>query len=207
MKRPLGEEGFSLIDMTVGLVLLGIVLLSIYALYRPTFSFSRTVGERLAAQQDIRLAIDRMARALHETTLSPGRLVVYSAGDGCEGAYQGCIGFVTARDGECAGAFQLSAGAPNWQATIYVWRDTVANELRLHCDTGTTFPVTRWPPPALEPYAVMGARVVAASFALDPPGVSAPASVAMAVQEQIPGAAGSAPPKMFFNRTVFVPQN
>jgi type II secretory pathway pseudopilin PulG len=207
MKRPLGEEGFSLIDMTVGLVLLGIVLLSIYALYRPTFSFSRTVGERLAAQQDIRLAIDRMARALHETTLSPGRLMVYSASDGCEGAYQGCIGFVTARDEQCTGAFQLTAGAPNWQATLYVWRDTSANELRLYCDTSTTFPASRWPPPTLEPYAVIGARVVAASFALDPPGASAATSVAMALEEQIPGTTRSGPPKTFFNRTVFVPQN
>lgn len=207
MKRPLGEQGFSLIDMTVGLVLLGIVLLSIYALYRPTFSFSRTVGERLAAQQDIRLAIDRMARALHETTLSPGRLVVYSAEDGCADAYQGCIGFVTARDEQCTGAFQLIAGAPNWQATLYVWRDTAAHELRLYCDTSTTFPVTRWPPPTLQPYAVIGARVVAASFALDPSGASAPTAVAMAVQEQIPGPTRAAPPKMFFNRTVFVPQN
>jgi type II secretory pathway pseudopilin PulG len=207
MKRLLSDQGFSLIDMTVGLVLLGIVLLSIYALYRPTFAFSRTVGERLAAQQDIRLAIDRMARALHETTMAPGRLRVYPAEAGCSGASEGCIGFVTARDADCTGAFQLIAGAPNWQATLYVWRDTAANELRLHCETSTTFPVTTWPPPTLWPYTVIGTRVVAASFALEPPGGSEATSVAVTVEEQIPGSSRSSRQKTFFSRTVFVPQN
>lgn len=207
MKRVLGAEGYSLIDMTVGLVLLGIVLLSIYALYRPTFALSRNIGQRLAAQQDVRLAIDRVARSMHETTLAYGRMRVYSAAAGCTGAYEGCIGFVTARDGDCTGSFQLVAGAPNWQATVYVWRDTAANELRLHCEPGTTFPVTTWPPPDLWPYAVIGTRVVAASFTLEPLGSPTPTSVAMAVAEQIPGPPRSTLQTRFFNRTVFVPQN
>jgi type II secretory pathway pseudopilin PulG len=207
MRRLFGNEGYSLIDMTVGLVLLGIVLLSIYALYRPTFALSRNIGERLAAQQDVRLAIDRVARALHETTMAFGRIRVYSAKAGCTGAYEGCLGFVTARDAECAGSFQLVGGASNWQATIYVWRDTAANELRLHCDPSTTFPVTTWPPPTLAPYTVIGTRVVAASFTLEPLGNPAPTSVAMAVEEQVPGPPRSRLQTTFFNRTVFVPQN
>jgi type II secretory pathway pseudopilin PulG len=207
MKRFSAEGGFSLIDVTVGLVLLGIVLLSIYALYRPTFAFSRIVGERLAAQQDIRLAIDRMSRDLHETTMVPGRLRVYSTEAGCTGDYEGCIGFVTARDSGCTGSFQLIGGSPNWQATLYVWRDTTANELRLHCETGTTFPVATWPPPSLEPYTVIGTRVVAASFTLEPPGKPEPTSVAMAVEEQVPGPSRSSLPKRLSDRTVFVPQN
>lgn len=207
MKRLLGAEGYSLIDMTVGLVLLGIVLLSIYALYRPTFALSRNIGQRLAAQQDVRLAIDRVARSMHETTLAYGRLRVYSAAAGCTGAYEGCIGFVTARDGDCTGSFQLVAGAPNWQATVYVWRDTAQNELRQRCDPSTTFPVALWPPPALEPYTVLGTQVVAASFTLEPLGSPTPTSVAMAVAEQIPGPPRSSLQTRFFNRTVFVPQN
>src|SRR2546425_5889121 len=127
MRRLCADQGFSLVEVTVGLVLFGIVLLPIYALYGQTFTFSRNIGERAAAQQDVRLAIDRLARALHETTAAFGRMRVYPAGVGCTGAYEGCIGLVTGRDAECAGSFQLVAGAPNWQATLYVWRDTASN--------------------------------------------------------------------------------
>lgn len=207
MRRPSGTAGYSLIDLTVGLVLLGIVLLSIYALYKPTFALSRNIGQRLAAQQDVRLAIDRVARALHETTMAFGRIRVYSAEAGCTGAYEACIGFVTARDAGCTGSFQLVAGAPNWQATLYVWRDTAANELRLYCDPSTTFPATTWPPPTLEPHTVIGTRVVAASYALEPLGSPAPTAVAMSVEEQIPGPPRSRLQTVFFSRTIFVPQN
>src|SRR3989441_10545496 len=113
MRRRSTSAGYSLIDITVALMLLGIVFLSIYALYRPTFVLSRDIGGRLAAQQDIRLALDRLARALHETTMAFGRMRVYSPEAGCAAPYEGCIGFVTARDAGCAGSFQLVGGAPN----------------------------------------------------------------------------------------------
>jgi hypothetical protein len=205
MRRVSGDQGYSLIDVTIGLVLLGIVLLSIYALFRPTFAFSRTIGERLAAQQDVRLAIGRIARDLYETTVE--RMRIYSPEAGCTGAYEGCLAFVTARDAECRGSFQLVAGAPNWQATLYVWRDTASNELRARCDSSTTFPVTTWPPATLEPYRVIGTRVVAASFALEPPGSPAPTSVEIRLEEQIPGPRGSRVQTTFFTQTVFLPQN
>lgn len=207
MRRLSAAEGYSLIDVTVGLVLLGIVLLSIYALYRPTFALSRNIGERLAAQQDVRLALDRMAPALHETTAAFGRMRVYSAEAGCTGTYEGCIGFVTARDAACTGSFHLVAGAPDWQATLYIWRDTASNELRLRCDPSTTFPAAIWPPSALEPYRVIGTRVAVASFTLEPPGSPTPTSVAMALEEQVTGPSRSKPQTKVFNRTVFVPQN
>ena len=207
MRRLCGDQGFSLIDVTVGLVLFGIVLLSIYALYRPTFAFSRTVGERLAAQQDVRLAIDRIGHAVHETTAALGRMRVYPTEAGCAGEYEGCIGFVTARDAECTGSFQLVGGAPNWQATLYAWRDTNSNELRLRCDSSTTFPVSTWPPPTLEPYRVIGTRVVSASFTLEPSGSPTPTWIAMTLEERIPGPRRSRLQTTFFSRIVFLPQN
>jgi type II secretory pathway component PulJ len=149
MRRPSREAGFLLVDLIVGLGLLGFVLLAIYHLYGSTFVLSRDINNRLAAQQDVRLALDRVARALRETTHAFGRLRVYPAEAGCSGAYEGCLGFVTARDANCTGTFQLINGAPNWQATMYLWRDTASNELRLRCDPGTTFPVVTWPPPTL----------------------------------------------------------
>ena len=207
MRRRSAADGYSLVELTVGLVIMGIVFLSIYALYRPTLVLSGNIGERLAAQQDVRLALDRLARPLHEATMAFGRIKVYPPEAGCDGAYQACIGFVTARDAGCTGPFQRVAGAPNWQATIYVWRDTSSNELRLRCDPRMTFPVATWPPPALEPYTVIGTRMVAASFALEPAGSPAPTSVSVAVEEQVAGSTRSTTPSTLVNRTVFVPQN
>jgi hypothetical protein len=205
MKILRDARGYSLIDLSVGLVLLGIVLLSIYALYRPTFRLSRSIGERLSAQQDIRLAIDRIGSIVRESTTAFGRMRVYSTNDGCAGAVDGCIGFVTARDGDCNGVFHLVAGTPDWQATIYLWRDTATKELRLRCDPDSTFPAPTWPGPALAPYTVIARRVVASSFAMEPAGSSDPTSIAVAVTEQIAGPQG--PEDTLLVRTVFIPRN
>lgn len=207
MKRLAASEGYSLIDLTVGLLLLGIVLLSVYALYRPTFALSRGIGDQLAAQQNIRLAIDRVARAMHETTTAFGRLRVYPAEAGCAGVYEGCIGLVTPRDHACAGGFHLVGGAPDWQATIYVWRDVASKELRLRCDTTTTFPVETWPPPSLEPYTVIGTRVVSASFTLEPSGDTEPTSIALVLEERVSHPPRGRGPVTLVHRTVFEPRN
>ena len=203
------ERGYAIIDVVVGLVLFGLVLLCVYRVFIPAFALSRDAVERLSAQQDVRLAIDRVARQLHETTLAFGRTRVYTAASGCADPYEGCIGFVTARSAACAGPFQLANGAPDWQATIYIWRDATANELRIRCDATTTFPVTRWPPPALAPYGVVGTHVTTASFTLRPEGGALPAAVAVALREEISaGSRGSPSPQAAFaNRTVFVPEN
>jgi type II secretory pathway component PulJ len=208
MTRPRTERGYSIVDVLVGLVLLALVILSIYQLYLPTFRLSQNIHEGLETQQDVRLAIDRVARALHETSTAFGRVRLYGAESGCTGAYEGCIGFVTARDAQCAGAFQLVGGAPDWQATMYVWRDTASNELRLRCDASSTFPVSTWPP-TLDPYSVIGTKVVSASFTLQPVESPVPTAIAVALQEQ----AATASPQTSryhtktFNQTVFLPQN
>lgn len=207
MGRLRTERGYSIVDVLVGPVLLALVVLSIYQLYIPTFRLSQNVHEGLEAQQGVRLAIDRVARALHETSTAFGRMRLYAAESGCSGAYEGCIGFVTARDA-CVGAFRLVGGAPDWQATVYVWRDTSSNELRLRCDASSAFPARAWPP-ALEPYTVIGTKVVAASFTLQPAESQIPTAIAMALQEQ--ASTSSRPASRYhtssFNRTVFLPQN
>jgi hypothetical protein len=204
--RRLGtEQGYSIVDVLVALVMLALLLLSIYRLYIPTFALSQNLHEGLEAQQDVRLGLDRVSRALHETTTAFGRLRVYGPQAGCAGAFEGCIGFVTARD-TCTGPFRLVGGAPDWQATIYVWRDTESNELRLHCDAGSTFPVGAWPPP-LEPHVVIGTRVVAASFALQPAEGPVPAAISLALQEQASSRSTSRYHTSSFNRTVFLPRN
>lgn len=205
MRRVSRESGYLLVDVIVGLGLFSFVLLAIYHIYGPTFSLYQHIDERLAAQQDVRLAFDRVARALHETSAAYGRLRVYQPEAGCSAAYEACVGFVTARDSKCSGSFQLIDGRANWQATLYLWRDTASNELRLSCDPTATFPVTRWPPRALEDYIVLGRRVVAASIALQPAGLARPASIAIALQEQ--ASASSRRPINFFSETIFLPQN
>jgi hypothetical protein len=207
VKHP-PEAGYSIVDVLVGLVLLALVILSIYQLYIPTFALSQNIHEGLEAQQDVRLGLDRVARALHETSTAFGRVRLYAASSGCSGAYEGCIGFVTARDAQCTGTFRLVGGAPDWQATIYVWRDTSSNELRLRCDASSTFPASAWPP-TLEPYTVIGTRVVAASFAFQPADSPVPTAIGMALQEQAstPSRRVSRYRTTSFNRTVFLPQN
>jgi hypothetical protein len=208
MRRPHAEQGYSIVDVLVGLVLLALVLLSIYQLYIPTFTLSQNVHDGLEAQQGVRLAIDRVARALHETSTAFGRVRIYGAESGCAGAYEGCIGFVTARDMQCSGSFRLVGGAPDWQATMYVWRDTQSNELRLRCDAGSTFPARAWPP-AQEPYTVIGTKVVAASFTFQPADSPVPTAIAVALQERAstPSRAASRYQTSSFNQTVFLPQN
>lgn len=206
MARLLTERGYSIVDVLVGLVMLALVILSIYRLYIPTFALSQNIHDGLEVQQDVRLGLDRVSRALHETTTAFGRLRVYAPEAGCTGAFEGCIGLVTARDA-CTGAFRLVGGAPDWQATIYVWRDTLSNELRLRCDTASTFPVEVWPPP-LEPHTVIGTRVVAASFTLQPAGGPVPSAIAVALQEQQASSRSTSRYQTSsFNRTVFLPQN
>jgi hypothetical protein len=206
MRRVSEEVGYLLVDVIVGLALFGFALLAIYHLYGPTFALYRNINDQLSAQQDARLALDRVARALHETTSAYGRLRVYPGESGCSGAYEGCIGFVTARDAKCTGTFQLIDGAPNWQATLYLWRDTRSNELRLRCDPSITFPAGVWPPPVLEPYAVIGNHVAGVSIALQPAGSPRSRAIAIALREQAPPSLHRSPP-MVFNETVFLPQN
>ncbi len=205
--RHLSEEGgYLLVDVIVGLALFGFVLLSIYQLYVPTFVLYRNINDQLSAQQDARLVLDRVARALRETTSAYGRLRVYPGDSGCSGVHEGCIGFVTARGANCTGTFQLIDGGPNWQATLYLWRDTRSHELRLRCDPSTTFPADNWPPPTLEPYAVIGTHVARVSMVLQPEGSPRPAAIGIALQEQAPTSLHRSP-TMVFNETIFLPKN
>jgi hypothetical protein len=192
--------------MIVGLSLFGFVLLAIYYVYGPTFALNQRIDSRLSAQQDVRLALDRVARSLRETTTAPGRLKVYTEETGCAGGYQGCIGFVTARGGDdCRGEFQLIDGAPNWQATLYLWRDTASNELRISCDRGSTFPVDQWPPRNVNPFVVVGTHVVDAAVTLRAVEGTRPTAIAIALREEAAGYRGA--PTNFFNETIFLPQN
>ncbi len=195
------EAGATSVDLIMAVVLLSLVLIVVYQVFIPVFALSSNTDERLNRQQDVRLALDRLARDLHEGTAATGRLRVYSPGTGCTGSYEGCIGFVTARDG-CAGDFRVVGGAPNWQGTIYVWRDVAANELRRRCDTTTAFPIPAWPP-ALTPYTVIGREVVEVSFTLRPDGVQ------VSLRERAVTATRSSRRYQteFRNQTVFVPQN
>jgi len=203
------EAGYAMVDVIMGLVLFGLVIVAVYQVFLPAFALSRSGNDRLAAQQDIRLAVDRVARQLHETTLAVGRIRVYPPAAGCTAGYEGCIGFVSARRGDCTGPFQLRGGAPDWQATIYIWRDTAANELRWRCDRSSGFPAAHWPPPSLAPYTVIGRQVAAASFALEPAGSENPMAVEIALREQPP--AGARRPvalrSELFRSTVFAPEN
>lgn len=203
LRKHIGQEhGYALVDAVTGFVLFALSLVSIYQVFIPTFALWRNSDERIVRQQDVRLVIDRLARDLHETTTSFGRLKVYTAAEGCTGAYEGCIGFVTARDNTCAGVFQVApSGDPNWQATIYVWRDVASNTLQRRCVPGTISPAGTWP--AQPSSLVIGWRVIQTSFALQSGGI------VLSVREQ--ASTASRPTyryqTTFFTRTIFLPLN
>ena len=204
MKDGHWERGHTLVDVIAGVVLMALVIFSLYQVFIPTFALSRNSSERLVRQQDVRLALDRLARDVHETAAN--RITVYGTGNGCIGSYQGCMALVTPRT-NCSDGFQLTTGFPSWQATIYIWRDTASNELRRRCDTTTTFGAGTWPP-TLTPYTVIGTSIVEAAFTLEPAGSPSPTSLAIVLREQ----AASAPQSRryqteFQNQTVFLPQN
>ncbi|MDR7518763.1 MAG: hypothetical protein QN123_04225 [Armatimonadota bacterium] len=193
------ESGRTSVDLVMGVVLFSLMVVSLYQVFIPTLVLSRNTTERLDRQQDVRLAIDRLARELQETTMTPPRLLTYA----CSGPYQGCIGYVTARV-NCTGQFQMTAeGYPNWQATVYVWRDTASNELRRRCDASTAFPVSAWPPATLTPFTVVARDVAEARF------TRLAAGVEVFLRERAPGAlrSGRRYQTDFVNQTVFVPQN
>lgn len=100
----------------------------------------------------------------------------------------------------------MIGGAPNWQAVIYLWRDTAAAELRLHCDPSTTFPSSTWPPTPLIPYTVIGTHVTAAAITLEPEGSPRPTSIAIAIQERSATPARRSPAELV-NQVIFLPQN
>ncbi len=202
------QAGYTAVDVVTGLTLFALTLVSLYQVLLPTFALWRNSDDRIARQQDVRLAIDRLARDLHETTMAFGRLKVYTAGEGCTGAYEACIGFATARDTGCGGTFQLTAsGDPNWQAIVYVWRDVPSRELRRRCDTSVQMPATTWPP-ALTPHEVIGRRVILTTFTPLPAGPN-PRGIEMVIREV--GDTAARPTYRyqtnFYNQTLYLPQN
>jgi len=217
LRRFLADDrGYSAADAVTGLVLLALTIVSLYQVMIPSFALWRNSDERIARQQDVRLAIDRIARGLHEATLEFGRMRVYNCTGA--GANENCsaIGFVTTRDNNCAGQFQYvpGTGMPEWRAVVYVWRDAATSELRWYCDTLSTQPDPTLPA-GLGPYTVIGTRLTLASFTLcnpcapTPVGSVNPIAVAVAFQEQ--AATASRPTYRyqtnFYNQTIFLPMN
>src|SRR3990172_6906879 len=102
-----------MVDLGVGMGGFALVTAGVYQVFIPVLKFARSTNERLSVQQDVRLAMDRMARDMRESDMS--RLQVYPGG--------AAIGLVTARAG-CSGAFTVDAasGRPLWQAMVYIVR-------------------------------------------------------------------------------------
>src|SRR3989304_4004486 len=89
-----------MVDLVVGMAGFALVTAGVYQVFIPVLKFAHSTNERLAVQQDVRLAMDRMARDMRESDMS--RLRVYPGGT--------AIGLVTARAG-CRGAFTGDAAS------------------------------------------------------------------------------------------------
>jgi hypothetical protein len=121
-----------MIDLVASMAIFALVTAGVYQVFIPFLKMARSTSERLAVQQDARLAMDRIARDLRESTVAVGRFRVYGGGT--------AIGLVSARP-SCTGAFTIDAtsGRPLWQAMIYIVRDAASEEIRAYCDTVSTF--------------------------------------------------------------------
>ena len=128
------SRGFLFIDLMVGMAVFTLVLVGIYQVFIPVLKFARSTNERLSVQQDVRLAMDRMARDVRESSMAR-RIRTYPDGGGP------AIGMVTARAG-CSGSFAIDqpSGRPYWQGIIYIVFDAASGEVRRYCDASTTIP-------------------------------------------------------------------
>jgi len=232
LKRFLADQrGYSVADAVTGLVLLALTIVSLYQVMIPSFALWRNSDERIARQRDVRLAIDRMARALHESSSAFGLLRAYNCNP--FGSNQNClaIGFVTARTSNCTGPFQAPppAGVPIWQAVIYMVTapdptDPTQIQLRQYCDSSAVPPVgpavslpdlSSIPCPSLTPpttCTVIGRRLSQVSFTLCSPCMGTGGNrtaVAISLEEQ--AATASRPTyryqTSFYNQTIFLPMN
>ncbi len=144
-----------MVDLVAAMAIFAVVTAGIYQVFIPFLKMARSTNERLAVQQDARLAMDRMARDLRETTTAFSRLQIYGGGT--------AIGLVSARP-SCTGAFTVDAvsGRPLWQAMIYIVRDAPSQEVRAYCDAGSTFAAAA--PVTTAPYRVLAGNVQTLTF-------------------------------------------
>lgn len=131
-----GRSGATLLEVVMALAILSIVLGSIYGVFVLAVKRAEHAQARAKIQQETRVAIDRIARELRETSRDPAAVQFYNT------ACTGCaIGFRTARD--AAGNFVVEMnnmlptyGQPQWQGVVYLYRDGAM--LKRHADYSTT---------------------------------------------------------------------
>lgn len=178
-----------MVDLMASMAIFALVTAGIYQVFIPFLKMARSTNERLAVQQDTRLAMDRMARDLRETNVA--RLRVYGGGT--------ALGFATTRPG-CTGAFTVDgpSGKPFWQAVVYIVRDAPSGEVRAHCDaTSPLFPASAGPVTS-GPFRVLADNVQLLSFVQS----SSFDSVSIELHERTPRGDTDR-----YIRTEFVPQN
>lgn len=144
-----------MIDLVTSMAIFALVTAGVYQVFIPFLKMASSTNERLAVQQDVRLAMDRIARDLRESTAALGRFRIYGGGT--------AIGAVSARP-TCTGAFTIdeASGRPLWQAMVYIVRDAPSEEVRAYCDTTSTFAAAA--PVTTGPYRVLADNVQALAF-------------------------------------------
>ena len=62
VKKPLIDKGFSLLELLIAMAIMGLVIVAVYSLYLNTQRTANTSDEVVEVQQNLRVAIDQMAR-------------------------------------------------------------------------------------------------------------------------------------------------
>ena len=174
-----------------------LVTAGIYQVFIPVLKFARSTNERLYVQQDVRLAMDRMARDIRESVTAS--LHVYPWPPDTSGP---AIAVVTARP-NCSGTFTLNpgTGGADPQAVVYLVWDQASGELRRYCDTSTTRANPAAPVTA-GPYTVLARNVQNLTFTRVTHPVSQDISIRIDLQAQTPRGDAER-----YIRTEFVPHN
>ena len=127
-RPPLGERGYTLMEMAIAAVPLAIIALSLFAAFAFTIAFTRRGEQQVEAVQQVRFALQFMIGELREASTAPAAIALWSRDEGAE---QDGLGFLIARPEAPGRPFITDpAGVPRWQQAVYYLYDAAQGELR-----------------------------------------------------------------------------
>jgi type II secretory pathway pseudopilin PulG len=135
-QRLPGERGYTLIEISVAALPFAIIALSLLGAFGFTVRFTLRSEARIDAVRQADLALQVLARELHEASAAPGAIVTWSSD---EGAAQDGVAFLSAREDGPGRPFMTDpTGAPRWRNVVYYVHDHLREELRRITDESTT---------------------------------------------------------------------
>ena len=168
MRRLRGEDGYSLVEMLTVLVILGIVIGGLTTLFQQGSNAEIDMNYRFQAQQDARIALDRMRRDLHcasAATSSSSTSVTFTDACATGGQVSWCVATLNGRQGlfrqtgatACTTSSQRFADYVKSGSTYFAYQDSNTSTLaKLY----VCVPVNVKPTRTVDTYALQDAIVL-----------------------------------------------